>query len=58
VGELPLAPGDTLEYTFDFGDNWKFQLALESIAPPDKKLKRARIIESRGKAPQQYPDWN
>jgi hypothetical protein len=56
VGELPLAPGDTLEYTFDFGDNWVFQLMVESIAPPDKKLKRARIIESRGKAPQQYPD--
>lgn len=58
VGELPLAPGSTLEYTFDFGDNWEFQLLLESIAPPDKMLKHARIIESRGKAPQQYPDWD
>ena len=56
VGDLPLAPGDALEYTFDFGDNWEFQLALESIAPADKKLKRARVIESHGKAPQQYPD--
>ncbi len=54
VGELPLAPGSTLKYTFDFGDNWEFQLVLESIAPPDKKLKHARIVESRGKAPQQY----
>lgn len=58
VGELPLAPGDTMEYTFDFGDNWKFQLLLESVAPPDKRLKHARIVESRGKAPQQYPDWD
>jgi hypothetical protein len=58
VGDLPIAPGDSLEYTFDFGDNWEFQLVLESIAPPDNKLKRARIIEARGQAPEQYRSWN
>jgi hypothetical protein len=57
VGDLPLAPGDTMEYIFDFGDNWEFQVLLENIAPPDKKLKRARLLEAKGKAPQQYPDW-
>lgn len=58
VGDLPLAPGDRLEYTFDFGDNWEFQLVLESIAPPDKKLKRARIVVAHGPAPEQYRTWD
>jgi hypothetical protein len=58
VGDLPLAPGDQMKYTFDFGDNWQFQILLEEIGPPDKKMKRPRVIESHGKAPKQYRDWN
>jgi hypothetical protein len=58
IGDLPLSPGDEMEYTFDFGDNWEFQVLLEEIAPPDKKMKRARILESHGKAPKQYGGWN
>lgn len=57
VGDLPLAPGAVLKYTFDFGDNWQFEILLESIVPPDKKLKHARLLESNGKAPEQYPSW-
>lgn len=58
IGDLPLAPGAVLTYTFDFGDNWQFEVLLESIAPPDKKLKHARLLESKGKAPEQYPSWD
>ncbi|MGH9837739.1 MAG: plasmid pRiA4b ORF-3 family protein [Blastocatellia bacterium] len=58
IGDLPLAPGDAMTYLFDFGDDWEFQLLLEVIAPPDKKIKRARLLESHGKAPKQYQDWD
>jgi hypothetical protein len=58
VGQLPLQPGDTLKFLFDFGDNWRFNLELERIDPPDPKIKRPRILDQHGRAPQQYPRWD
>src|SRR5262249_45343774 len=56
LGELPLQPGASMEFLFDFGDCWKFTVKLESIEPPQKKLKAPRILEKHGKAPEQYPN--
>ena len=47
-----------MELTYDFGDNWHFTVKLDRIDPPDPKLKAPRILESHGKAPQQYADWD
>ena len=58
IGTLPLEPGQTMELTYDFGDNWRFTVKLDRIDPPDPKLKAPRILESHGKAPQQYQDWD
>jgi hypothetical protein len=33
IGELPLHEGSTMEYLFDFGDCWRFEVTLESIEP-------------------------
>ncbi len=57
VGTLPLEPGQTMKLLYDFGDSWKFTVKLERIEPPGAKAKRPRILESHGKAPPQYPDW-
>jgi hypothetical protein len=57
VGELPLEPGQTMTFVFDFGDNWKFTVKLERIEP-SRSRQRPRIIERHGKAPPQYPDWD
>jgi hypothetical protein len=57
IGTLPLEPGQTMELTYDFGDNWPFTVKLVRIEPPDAKLKAPRILESHGKAPDQYQDW-
>lgn len=56
IADLPLEVGSTLEYLFDFGDNWEFQLEIESIDPKIRP-NYGEIIASEGKAPQQYPDW-
>ncbi|TYQ30159.1 plasmid pRiA4b ORF-3 family protein [Pseudanabaena sp. UWO310] len=48
--------GDRITYVFDFGDWWEFNVVLESIDEPDPKLKKAKVIEQKGKAPQQYGD--
>jgi hypothetical protein len=33
IGELPLREGSTMEYLFDFGDCWQFDVVLETIEP-------------------------
>ncbi|MBW4616911.1 MAG: plasmid pRiA4b ORF-3 family protein [Desmonostoc vinosum HA7617-LM4] len=54
IGDLSLEPGARMTYLYDFGDNWEFDVQLEAINPPDNKIKKAKIIEIHGNAPQQY----
>jgi hypothetical protein len=56
IADLSLAVGSVMEYLFDFGDNWEFQLQLEEIKS-DLRPGYGEIIASKGKAPEQYPDW-
>lgn len=49
--------GSKIEFVFDFGDNWEFDLMLESINP-DEVGKVTRILETKGEAPEQYPNWD
>jgi hypothetical protein len=56
IGELPLREGQTMMFLFDFGDNWEFDVILEQI-DPDRATKKTAILESHGKAPEQYPGW-
>lgn len=59
VGDLPIVPGIQIDFNFDFGDNWHFDLLLESIEPIDEATMREPNVErigSQGKAPEQYLD--
>lgn len=60
LGDLPLKPGSTMTYLFDFGDHWEFQVLLEEIQPGASNLKEGKVLEQRGEAPEQYAtyDWN
>jgi Plasmid pRiA4b ORF-3-like protein len=58
VGELLITTGAVMEYLFDFGDRWRFQLCLESIVPGALGTITGTIIETHGKAPEQYADWD
>src|SRR5438105_990016 len=51
IGELPLRPGSMLEYLFDFGDNWLFEVRLEKLEPVNPKIRKSVVIERRGQAP-------
>jgi hypothetical protein len=48
-----------MQFHFDFGDNWRFDIKLERIEPPGAELKAPAILEEHGKPPEQYPysDW-
>lgn len=71
IGNLPLSEGSVMEYLFDFGDCWRFQVQLEKIEPAPtptqskptkKKAKRKKapvgeILEVHGESPEQYPTY-
>lgn len=57
IGELPLQKGEVMEYLFDFGDSWRFDVEFENIEPQSAGRKTPQILETHGKAPPQYPDW-
>jgi Plasmid pRiA4b ORF-3-like protein len=58
VGDLALAPGQAMKFWYDFGDNWKFKVELETITPTDPQFTHPTLLESHGKAPQQYRDYS
>jgi Plasmid pRiA4b ORF-3-like protein len=57
IGDLPLEIGSSMEYLFDFGDNWKFEIQLEQINADDTRQEYVEILESFGIAPEQYPEY-
>ena len=56
VGEIELALKDTMRFTFDYGDNWQFDVRLERVEAEPSRLKKPKLIESVGQAPEQYPN--
>jgi hypothetical protein len=60
VGQLPLQVGQAMQFHFDFGDDWRFEVKLEDILPlaGKKKSKIARILKQHGKSPVQYPGYD
>lgn len=48
--------GAKMLYLFDYGDEWHFLVEMEDRKAPEKKLRYPRIVEKRGKAPEQYPE--
>ena len=46
-----------LIFHFDFGDDWRFQLLVESITSEDISCSEPTVIEQHGNPPEQYPDW-
>ncbi|MFH2059192.1 MAG: hypothetical protein ABIJ59_09850 [Pseudomonadota bacterium] len=55
----PLPKGMNLYYLFDFGDNWLFQVnkTRHKDKEPQPGVVYPRVIEAKGKNPEQYPDY-
>ncbi|MEK6747135.1 MAG: hypothetical protein AABY33_08925 [Pseudomonadota bacterium] len=47
----------TMMFLFDYGDDWIFHVRCLSVGSPEKGRKYPVIVESKGKAPEQYPDY-
>ena len=57
IGEIGLYAGQKILYLFDYGDSWEFEVQLLKINEGEEPLKVPQIIDSKGKAPEQYPSW-
>lgn len=57
LAETYISEGQKIDFLFDFGDNWEFDLTLDSINP-DVLKQVTNILETSGEAPQQYPNWD
>lgn len=57
VGDLPLSPGMKMTFLYDFGDDWEFEMLVENT-DADMKIKAPSVLESKGKAPAQYQDFD
>lgn len=55
ISGLYYEPKHRLAYVFDFGDSWEFQITLEKIDSESPLVLAPQIVESKGKAPEQYP---
>ena len=58
LNEIYPMTGAKLYYLFDFGDCWLFEIKKsKKKIKVDSRIKFPRLIESSGKNPEQYPDW-
>jgi Plasmid pRiA4b ORF-3-like protein len=49
--------GKKLLYLFDYGDEWRFIVECKKIGQADSG-EYPRVLESKGEAPEQYPDYD
>jgi hypothetical protein len=57
IGDLGLTLKHKFLYLFDYGDSHEFILEVVGIQPKAQVGKYPRVVESRGEAPEQYPEW-
>lgn len=55
IEDAEIYKGQQFVYLFDFGDEWEFKVQVMDFIENEES--NPEIIESKGKSPQQYPDW-
>lgn len=51
LGEVLPAEGDSMVYTYDFGDDWEHKITVEKVLPAKPQAPVARCTGGRGAAP-------
>lgn len=57
IGIFGLKKGQKFVYLFDFGDDHEFEIEVEDFGTVEKGRRYPILIGSKGKAPEQYPDY-
>jgi len=56
IEDAEIYKGQQFVYLFDFGDMWEFKIQVMDFIE-NEETDLPQVIESKGKSPQQYPDW-
>ena len=56
VAQVFGAVGKKMLFLFDYGDEWRFQIALTALSEKAPKVRYPRMLSSTGEAPPQYVD--
>jgi len=54
IGELPLGERQSMQFQYDFGADWRFNVRLEKVEPEGSQVSEPTVVESRGEAPAEY----
>lgn len=57
VSDIFTRKGQKWLMLFDYGDEWHFWLTMEGKEPINPKTKYPRVVKTKYKAPEQYPDY-
>lgn len=57
VGIFGFEKGQKFAYLFDFGDEHRFEIEVIDLGTVQEGKKYPVLLESKGKSPEQYPDW-
>lgn len=55
VGQSELPVKAEMDFTFDYGDYWRFKVQLEKVDLGSSCAGQPKVIESAGEPPPQYP---
>ena len=58
IGNLGLSLNHRFLYLFDYGDCHESEVQVAEIRPRAGRGKYLRVVERRGRAPEQYPLWD
>lgn len=56
IGNVFDQVGKKMLFLFDYGDEWRFVVELKKLDVPAPKTRYPKVVESVGKAPEQYGD--
>ena len=57
AGAFGFKKGQKFAYLFDFGDEHRFEIEVADFGIIQKGKKYPVLLESKGKSPEQYPEW-
>ena len=58
IEDVEFYKGQQFIYLFDFGDKWEFKIQVIDFLENEESDFEPQIIDIKGKAPKQYPDWD
>ncbi len=57
LAEVFTEPKQKMQFLFDYGDDWRFEIEVRGFGERAKGAAYPRILAAKEPSPEQYPDW-